>query len=96
MQPLDRRDLRKERKGVRAIPVSYKHVRSLRGLLSVPWMALKLGLGRYDYALLSHDEPKFLHLLAMAVRAPRRIGIDIVNRGLARLLSEVLSSSTTE
>jgi ADP-heptose:LPS heptosyltransferase len=76
--------------GVRAITVSYKHVRSLRGMMSLPWMALKLGLGRYDYALLSHDEPKFSHLLAMAVLARRRIGFDIVNRGFARLLSEVL------
>jgi len=78
---------------VRAIAVSYKHVRSLRGLLSLPRMALKLGLGRYDYALLSHDESKYSHLLALAVFARRRIGFDIVNRGLARLLSEVLPYS---
>jgi heptosyltransferase-3 len=77
-------------KGVRAIAVSYKHVRGLRGLLSLPRMVMKLGLGRYDYALLSHDEPKFSHLLALAVLARRRIGFDIVNRGMARLLSEVL------
>jgi len=57
-------------------------------------MALKLGLGRYDYALLSHDEPKFSHLLALAVFARRRIGFDLVNRGLARLLSEVLPART--
>jgi hypothetical protein len=38
-------------------------------MLSLPRMALKLGLGRYDYALLSHDEPKFSHLLALAVLA---------------------------
>ena len=80
--------------GVRAITVSYKHVRSLRGMLSLPRMALKLGLGRYDYALLSHDEPKFSHLLALAVLARRRIGFDLVNRGLARLLSEVLPDRT--
>ena len=81
-------------KGVRAVAVSYKHVRSLRGMMSLPRMALKLGLGRYDYALLSHDEPKFSHLLALAVFARRRIGFDIVNRGLARLLSEVLPYGT--
>jgi len=78
--------------GVRAVTVSYKQVRSLRGMLSLPRTALKLGFGRYDYALLSHDEPKFSHLLAMVVLARRRIGFDIVNRGLARLLSEVLTS----
>jgi heptosyltransferase-3 len=78
--------------GVRAVAVSYKHVRSLRGMLSLPWMALKLGLRRYDYALLSHDEPKFSHLLAVLAR--QRIGFDIVNRGLARLLSEVLPHGT--
>jgi hypothetical protein len=61
--------------GVRAITVSYKHVRGLRGMLSLPRMALTLGLGRYDYALLSHDEPKFSHLLAMVVLARRRIGL---------------------
>jgi ADP-heptose:LPS heptosyltransferase len=80
--------------GIRAITVSYKHVRSLRGMLSIPRMALKLGLGRYDFALLSHDEPKFSHLLAMVVLARRRIGFDNVNRGLARLLSEVLPHGT--
>jgi heptosyltransferase-3 len=81
-------------KGVRAVAVSYKHVRSLRAMLILPWIVLKLGLGRYDYALLSHDEPKFSHLLALAVFARRRIGFDIVNRGLARLLSEVLPYGT--
>jgi heptosyltransferase-3 len=82
--------------GIRTITVSYKRVRSLRGMLSLPWMALKLGLGRYDYALLSHDEPKFSHLLALAVLARRRIGFDIVNRSLARLLlSEVLPYGTS-
>src|SRR5580658_8511845 len=73
---------------VRTVSVSYKDVRSLRGMMSVPRTALKLGLGRYDYALLSHDEPKFSHLLALAVLARRRIGFDLVNRGLARALSE--------
>jgi heptosyltransferase-3 len=81
-------------KEVRAVAVSYKHVRSLRAMLILPWMVLKLGLGRYDYALLSPDEPKFSHLLAMVVLARRRIGFDIVNRGLARLLSEVLPFRT--
>jgi heptosyltransferase-3 len=81
-------------KGVRAIAVSYKHVRGLRGLLSLPRMVVKLGLRRYDYALLSHDEPKFSHLLALAVLARRRIGFDIVNPGMARLLSEVLPYRT--
>jgi ADP-heptose:LPS heptosyltransferase len=75
---------------VRTVSVSYKHIRSLRGMMSLPRMALKLGLGRYDYALLSHDEPKFSHLLALAVLARRRIGFDLVNPGLARLLSERL------
>jgi heptosyltransferase-3 len=79
---------------VRTVAVSYKHVRSLRAMMSVPRMALKLGLGRYDYALLSHDEPKFSHLLALAVLARRRIGFDMVNRGLARLLSERLPCGT--
>jgi heptosyltransferase III len=77
-------------KRVSTFAVSYKHVRSLRGLLSLPWLVFKLGFRRYDYALLSHDEPKYSHLLALAVRARRRIGFDIVNRSLARLLSEVL------
>src|ERR1700733_7821958 len=76
--------------GVGVVSVSYKHVRNLRGMLSVPRIALNLGLGRYDYALLSHDEPKFSHLLALAVLARRRIGFDIVNRSLTPLLSEVL------
>jgi heptosyltransferase III len=76
--------------GVGVISVSYKQVRNLRGMLSVPRIALNLGLGRYDYALLSHDEPKFSHLLALAVLARRRIGFDIVNRSLTPLLSEVL------
>ena len=80
--------------GLRVFPVSYGHVRSLRGMLSFPRIALNLGLGQYDYALLSHDEPKFSHLLALAVLARRRIGFDIVNRGLARLLSEVLPYRT--
>jgi ADP-heptose:LPS heptosyltransferase len=79
---------------VRTVSVSYKHVRSLRGMISVPRMVLKLGFGRYDYALLSHDEPKFSHLLALAVLPRRRIGFDLVNRGLARLLSERLPYGT--
>jgi ADP-heptose:LPS heptosyltransferase len=76
--------------GLRIVSVSYKRVRSLRGMISLPRIALKLGLGQYDYALLSHDEPKFSHLLALAVFARRRIGFRIVNLGMARLLSEAL------
>jgi ADP-heptose:LPS heptosyltransferase len=75
---------------VRTIPVAYQSVRGARGLLQVPKVALRLGIGRHDFALLSHDETKFAHALTLAVMARRRIGFDLVNRSWGRLLTDRL------
>jgi ADP-heptose:LPS heptosyltransferase len=75
---------------IRTVSVSYQAVRGARGLLAVPGVVAELGIGRHDFALLSHDETKFAHAVTLAVMARRRIGFDLVNPGWGRLLTDRL------
>jgi ADP-heptose:LPS heptosyltransferase len=75
---------------IRTVPVSYTRIRSPGGVLDIPRVLAQLSVGKYEFALLSHDETKFAHLLATGALARQRIGFNLVNRGMAALLSKVL------
>lgn len=78
---------------VRAITIPFRSARSSSGLLRVLPMLARLPCREYEFALLSHDEPKFSMALASAV-ARCRIGFDLVNQSWARsLLSTILPYS---
>src|SRR4051812_33051841 len=51
---------------IRTIPVARQSAHGVRGPITVAKIAHRLGRLRYDFALLSHDEPSFAYLLAAA------------------------------
>jgi heptosyltransferase III len=75
---------------IRTISVPRDSAHGVRGPMTVPKIARRLGRLRYDFALLSHDEPSFAYLLAAASLSRRRVGFDLINRHLRFLLSDVL------
>lgn len=80
--------------GVRTVPVgTYQQARGLRALSLFPRLASQLGARPFDWALLSHDEPKLAMLLAVASKAARRIGFDLINKELQGMLTNVLPAS---
>lgn len=92
--PLSRIIFERSVPGIRTVCIDYESARGAKALIQVPGIMGRLAIGQYDFALLSHDEPKFAFALSVAVLARHRVGFSLVNRHWGRLLTTVLPFHT--